>query len=40
MSPTYSQLINFVSLDEEDFEISKDLLRKDFYFEVNKERRD
>ena len=33
-------MINTVSLDEEDFEINKDLLRKDFYSEVNKERRD
>ena len=33
-------MINTISLDEEDFEINKDLLRKDFYFEVNKERRD
>ena len=32
-------MINIVSLDEEDFEINKDLLRKDFYSEVNKERR-
>ena len=39
MSPTYSQLINTVSLSDEDFEINKDLLRKDFYFEVNKQRR-
>ncbi|KAL6335940.1 hypothetical protein AAG906_003565 [Vitis piasezkii] len=36
MSPTYSQMINTVSLDDEDFEINKDLLRKDFYSEVNK----
>ena len=36
MSPTYSQMINIVSLDDEDFEINKDLLRKDFYSEVNK----
>ena len=33
-------MINTVSLDEEDFEINKDLLRKDFYSEVNKEMRD
>ena len=39
MSPTYSQIINTVSLDDEDFEINKDLLRNDFYSEVNKERR-
>ena len=39
MSPTYSQLINTLSLSDEDFEINKDLLRKDFYFEVNKQRR-
>ena len=32
-------MINIVSLDEEDFEINKDLLRKDFYSKVNKERR-
>ena len=36
VSPTYSQMINIVSLDDEDFEINKDLLRKDFYSEVNK----
>ena len=40
MSPTYSQMINTVSLDDEDFEIDKDLLRKDFYFEASKEWRD
>ena len=40
MSPTYSQMINTISLSDEDFEINKDLLRKDFYFEVNKERKD
>ena len=39
MSPTYSQTINSVSLDDEGFEINKDLLRKDFYSEVNKQRR-
>ena len=39
MSPTYSQMINTVSLDDEDFEINKELLRKGFYFEVNKEMR-
>ncbi|KAL6331848.1 hypothetical protein AAG906_020193 [Vitis piasezkii] len=31
MSPTYSQMINTISLSDEDFEINKDLLRKDFY---------
>ena len=40
MSPTYSQMINTVSLSDEDFEINKDLLRKDFYSEVNKQRND
>ncbi|KAL6326035.1 hypothetical protein AAG906_038527 [Vitis piasezkii] len=40
MSPTYSQMINTVSLSDEDFEINKDLLRKDFYSEVNKQRKD
>ena len=40
MSHTYSQMINTISLSEEDFEINKDLLRKDFYSEVNKQRRD
>ena len=40
MSPTYSQMINIISLDEENFEINKDFLRKDFYYEVNKEKRD
>ena len=40
MSPTYSHMINTVSLENEDFEINKDLLRKNFYFEANKERRD
>ena len=40
MSPTYSYIINIVSLDDEDFEINKDLLRKDFYSEVNKKMRD
>ena len=40
MSPTYSQMINTINLSDEDFEINKDLLRKDFYFEVNKERKD
>ena len=39
MSPTYSQMINVVSLDDEDFEINKDLLKKDFYSKVNKEMR-
>ena len=37
---TYSQMINTISLSDEDFEINKDLLRKDFYSEVNKERKD
>ena len=40
MSPTYSQIINFVSIDDEEFEINKDLLRKDFYSELNKEMKD
>ena len=40
MSPTYSQMINIISLSDEDFDINKDLLRKDFYSEVNKQRRD
>ena len=40
MSPTYSQMINTISLSVEDFEINKDLLRKDFYSEVNKQRND
>ena len=39
MSHTYSQIINTISLDDEDFEINKDLLRKDFYSEVNKKMR-
>ena len=39
MSPTYSQMINTVSLSDEDFETNKNLLRKDFYYEVNKEKR-
>ena len=39
MSPTYSQMINTISFDDEDFEINKDLLRKDFYSEANKERK-
>ena len=38
MSPTYSQMINTISYDDKDFEINKDLLRKDFYSEVNKKR--
>ncbi|RVW71016.1 hypothetical protein CK203_059713 [Vitis vinifera] len=33
MSPTYSQMINTISLSDEDFEINKDLLRNDFYSE-------
>ena len=40
MSSTYSQMINTASLENEDFEINKDLLRKNFYFEANKEIRD
>ena len=40
MSPTYSQMINTISLSDEDFEINKDLLKKDFYSEVNKQRND
>ena len=40
MSPTYSQMINTISFDDEDFEINKDLLRKDFYSEANKKRKD
>ena len=40
MSPTYSQIINIVSIDDEEFEINKDLLRKDFYSELNKEMKD
>ena len=40
MSPTYSQMINTISLSDEDFEINKDFLRKDFYSEVNKQRND
>ena len=40
MSSTYSQMINTVSLDDEDFEINKELLKKDFYSEANKERKD
>ncbi|WJZ92656.1 hypothetical protein VitviT2T_011640 [Vitis vinifera] len=40
MSPTYSQMINTISLSDEDFEINKDLLRNDFYSEVNKQRND
>ena len=39
MSPTYSQMINTISLDVEEFEINKELLRNDFYSEANKERR-
>ena len=33
-------MINTISLSDEDFEINKDLLRKDFYSEVNKQRND
>ena len=40
MSPTYSQMINTIRFDDEDFEINKDILRKDFYSEANKERKD
>ena len=40
MSPTYFQMINTISLSDEDFEINKDLLRKDFYSKVNKQRND
>ena len=40
MSPTYSQMINIISLYDEDFEINKDLLRNDFYSKVNKQRKD
>ena len=40
MSPTYSQMINTVSLDDEDFDINRDLLRKDFYSKADKEKKD
>ncbi|WKA03382.1 hypothetical protein VitviT2T_021494 [Vitis vinifera] len=40
MSPTYSQMINTISYGDENFEINKELLRKDFYSEVNKEKKD
>ena len=40
MSPTYSQMINTISLSYEDFEINKDLLKKDFYSKFNKQRND
>ena len=40
MSPTYSKIINTISINDEEFEINKDLLRKDFYSEVNKKMRD
>ena len=33
-------MINIISLSDEDFEINKDLLRKDFYSKVNKQRKD
>ncbi|KAL6338402.1 hypothetical protein AAG906_020486 [Vitis piasezkii] len=33
-------MINTISLSDEDFEINKDLLRKDFYSQVNKEKKD
>ncbi|KAL6333631.1 hypothetical protein AAG906_028816 [Vitis piasezkii] len=39
MSPTYSQMINTISLSDEDFEINKDLLRKTS-IQVNKQRND
>ena len=39
ISLTYSQMINTVRLDDEDFEINKELLTKDFYSEANKEKR-
>nr|CAN73224.1 hypothetical protein VITISV_026447 [Vitis vinifera] len=39
MSPTYSQMINTISFNDEDFEINKDLLRKDFYSEANNKRK-
>ncbi|RVW18649.1 Enzymatic polyprotein [Vitis vinifera] len=37
---SYTNMINTISLSDEDFEINKDLLRKDFYSEVNKQRND
>ena len=40
MSPSYSQMINTISISDEDFEINKDLLRNELCFEVNKERKD
>ena len=36
LSLTYSQMINTVRLDDEDFEINRDLLRKDFYSKTDK----
>ncbi|RVW30385.1 RING finger and transmembrane domain-containing protein 2 [Vitis vinifera] len=40
MSPTYSQMINTISYGDDNFKINKELLRKDFYSEVNKEKKD
>nr|CAN74115.1 hypothetical protein VITISV_036746 [Vitis vinifera] len=40
MSPMYSQMINTISFNDKDFEINKNLLREDFYFEANKKRKD
>ena len=40
MSPTYFEMINTISLSDGDFDINKDLLRKDFYSKVNKQRND
>ena len=40
MSPTYLQMINTVSLDFENFDINKDLLRQNFYSEAKKEKKD
>ncbi|RVW39314.1 polyprotein [Vitis vinifera] len=37
---SHTNMINTISLSDEDFEINKDLLRKDFYSEVNKQRND
>ena len=33
-------MINIISLSDEDFDINKDLLRKEFYSEVNEQRKD
>ena len=33
-------MINTISLSDKDFEINKDLLKKNLYFEVNKEKKD